>query len=150
MRTLLLASAAVLALGGAAFAQNATGNPQSTIASNITGTDTHSNLAPALPAPGVDMSPDQLLMRASQDVKAGRTGAAQEALEEAETRLLDRSTLPSQAGMPASGPRIAAVQKALASLSSGDRHGAMQGIQMAMSHPAMGGMTPNGMTTATP
>jgi hypothetical protein len=148
MRTLLLASAAALALGGSAFAQNAPHNPQSTTASNISDTDTHSSLAPALPAPGVDMSPDQLLMRAREDVKAGRTGAAQEALEEAETRLLDRSTAPSQANMPDNGPRVDAVRRALVSLSSGDRHGAMQGIQMAMSHPAMGTMP--GMTTATP
>ena len=133
MRTLLLASAAILAMGGSAFAQNATGNPRSTTASNIAGTDTRSNLAPALPSPGVDMGPDQLLQRANQDLRAGRTGAAQEALEEAETRLLDRSTAPSQANMPDSGPRVDAIRKALHALANRDRSGAMQGIQMAMS-----------------
>ncbi len=150
MRTLLLASAAVLALGGTAFAQNAAGNPRSTTASNITGADTHSNLAPALPSPGVDLGPDQLLMRANQDLTAGRTGAAQEALEEAETRLLDRATAPSAANMPDNGPRIDAIRKALDSLASHDRAGAMQGIQMAMSHGGggMNGMSGGGMAPA--
>ncbi len=147
MRTLLFASAAVLALGGPAiapaWAQNAAGNPRSAAASNITGTDTHSELAPALPSPGTDMTPDQLLNRANQDLRAGRTGAAQEALEEAETRLLDRSTAPSQAGMPDTGPRIDAIRRALHALASRDRAGAMQGIQMAMSN---GGMQGNGMS----
>ncbi len=138
MRTILLASAALLCLTGGAFAQNSTGSPMSGKASNITGSNTRSTIAPRLPMPGAD-EPNQLLMQAQSALARGRTGAAQEALERAETRLLDRSTPASDASTPISGPRIDAIRKALSSLGTGDRAGAKSAISMAMSQPA-GGM----------
>lgn len=137
MRTLLLASAAMLCLSGAAFAQNSS-SPLSGKASNISGTDTRSAVAPRLPTPAAD-DPDRLLMSAQNALSRGRTGEAQEALERAETRLLDRSTLASDAGTPISGPRIDAIRQALSSLGSGDRAGAKAAITTAMSHPATSG-----------
>ena len=139
MRFLLLASAAMLCMTGGAFAQNSTGSPMSGKASNLTSSNTHSTIAPRLPMPGAD-EPDQLLMQAQSALARGRTGAAQEALERAETRLLDRSTLASDAGAPITGPRIDAIRKALSSLGTGDRAGAKAAIMMAMSHPAGGAM----------
>jgi len=137
MRTLLLASAAMLCLSGAAFAQNSS-SPMSGKSSNISGSDTRSTVAPRFATPAAD-NPDQLLMAAQNALSRGRTGEAQEALERAETRLLDRSTLASDAGTPISGPRIDAIRQALSSLGSGDRAGAKAAITTAMSHPATGG-----------
>jgi hypothetical protein len=132
MRTLLLASAALLLAGGSAFAQNATGNPRSSGASNIDGSDTHSQLAPQLPVPGQTGSAEDYLQRAERALRSRQTGAAQEALERAETRLLDRSTSPQMAGQPDSGPRIDAINRALRALAARDMHGALQDTQQAM------------------
>ncbi len=144
MRTLLFASAALLALGGTGFAQNATGNPRSNAASNITAADTRSKIAPALPSPGVDLTPEQLLTRAEQAVNSGQTGLAQQALEEAETRLLTRATAPSSANTPDNRPRIDAITKALHALAVRDKAGTLSAIRMAMS----GGGAQNGSVGA--
>jgi hypothetical protein len=157
MRTLLLASAAALALGGVAYAQNARTGPFSPQAANIAPSDTHSVIAPALPSPGAVGSPEQYLQRANQALRAGRTGEAQEALERAETRLLDRSVSnPSAAAQPDNGPRIDAIQRALHALANHDRGGAMNAVQMAMNNSGdqnmknnMGGTAP-GMGTTSP
>ena len=60
--------------------------------SNITQADTRSAIAPALPSPAIPSAdpPRTFLYAARRAVEAGRTGEAQEALERAETRLLDR------------------------------------------------------------
>jgi hypothetical protein len=62
-------------------------------ASNITLSDTRTVIAPALPAPPVPSAdpPSAFLIAARRAVVIGRTGAAQEALERAETRLLGRA-----------------------------------------------------------
>ena len=137
MRTLLLASAAMLCLSGGAFAQNSN-SPLSSKASHIAGGRAYSSTAPRLPTPSAD-DPDGLLMAAQSALSRGRTGEAQEALERAETRLLDRSTLATDASNPISGPRIDAIRQALSSLGSGDRAGAKAAITTAMNTPAGGG-----------
>lgn len=136
MRTLLLASAAVLALGGSAVAQSfsgtAPGNPRSTAASNITQADTHSTMAPALPTAGYDLTYAQFLQTAQKAVNAGQTGLAQQSLEQAETRLLTRSVPAGQGSVPDNGPRIAALRNARIALSQGDKAAVLQNIQTAM------------------
>ena len=97
-------------------------------------------MAPRFPTPSAD-DPDRLLMAAQNALSRGRTGEAQEALERAETRLLDRSTLATEANAPISGPRIDAIRQALSSLGSGDRAGAKAAIATAMNHPATDGST---------
>jgi hypothetical protein len=121
------------------MAQNAPSNPMSSQASNIVSADTHSQLAPQLPTPGQAGSPEQYLMRAKSAIRAGRTGEAQEALERAETRLLDRSTAMGTGNMPDDNPRVKMVQGALMALGRHDRQGAVQQIDMAM-RPMGGGM----------
>ncbi len=66
--------------------------PASLKASNIVPADTRSDVAPSLPIPPVQSSdpPAAFLWAARRAVQAGRSGEAQEALERAETRLLDR------------------------------------------------------------
>jgi hypothetical protein len=87
----LAASVVLLVIGVPASASLA--QPADRPASNITPYDTRSVIAPALPVPPVPLTapPSAFLSVARSAVQAGRTGEAQEALERAETRLLDRS-----------------------------------------------------------
>ena len=136
MRRLLFAtSTLVFASAAAVFpasAQSAGGNPKSGTASNIDQSDTRSAIAPALPTPGATGTAEDYLRRAQQALRAGRTGEAQEALERAETRLLDRSTTPDSAGQADTSPRVDAVRQALTALGHKNRAGAMSAIQTAM------------------
>jgi hypothetical protein len=65
--------------------------PSSTRASNIDRADTRSTIAPRLPAPpvGENASPESYVHAAQQALRRNRTGEAQEALERAETRVLE-------------------------------------------------------------
>ena len=81
--------------------QGGVGSPYSDRASNITGADTKSEIAPRLPNP--DASADDarsFLIAADRALAHRQTGAAQEALERAETRILTRSTDPALANRP--------------------------------------------------
>jgi hypothetical protein len=81
---LLAAAMLVSATAAPAVAQS------SSQASNIAPSDTHSLIAPKLPLPpGGDGAPRRLMQDARSALARGQTGAAQEALERAETRLLD-------------------------------------------------------------
>jgi hypothetical protein len=108
--------------------------PASTKASNITGADTHSAIAPHLPRPpvGEGASPASYLQAAQAALHAHRTGAAQQALEMAETRLLDRSTPVNAAGQPDQDAAVQQVANARTALGKGDTQGASSAIQMAL------------------
>jgi hypothetical protein len=148
--TPLMAAGLFALMAGPAFAQTAPiarpGNqigtnqsePMSNNASNITATDTHTPYAPKLPAPSVgnDASPQAYLTAARQALVAGRTGEAQEALERAETRVLDRNVRPSLADQPSQQPLVAQIGRALAALASGDRQGSIKAIDAALQAPA--------------
>ena len=97
--------------------------PLSDKASNATAGDTRSLIAPRLPTPaaGDDSSPRAFLESAQRALVLGRTGEAQEALERAESRLLDRSVAPSRADVPSAQPVVAAVGDARRALAAGDR-----------------------------
>lgn len=102
--------------------------PRSDVASNITPGDTRSIIAPNLPAPPVPhpATPLDYLAAAQAALAAGRTGEAQEALERAETRELDRAVPPSRADMPIRDPLIDQIEQARLALASGDIPQAMQ------------------------
>lgn len=92
------------------------GNP----ASNIEPSDTRSVVAPALPVPPVSSgSPPREFLRAAREaVLRGRSGEAQEALERAETRVLDRAVIASMGTAPDTDRivlDIAVARRALAS-----------------------------------
>jgi hypothetical protein len=108
--------------------------PASTEASNIDAADTHSHIAPHFPEPAVGpgASPDRLLQAADAALTSHRTGTADQALEMAETRLLDRSTPVSDANQPDESQRIRAIESARKALASGDTKGAEAAIQTAM------------------
>jgi hypothetical protein len=158
MRQTLLASATLLALacavpalaqpyapqpaapddtGGEHWAhQPGTGmsGPASNTSSNTGYVDSHSQIAPHLPEPiqGENASPETYLQDAQQALAQRKTGLAQQDLEMAETRLLDRSTAPEAARMPDQRPEIAAVSHARHALGAGDMRGASNDIQIAL------------------
>ncbi len=154
MRQTLLASATLLSLACAlpAFAQpyapDTTGGehwahqpgtgmsgPASNTASNIGNGDSRSQIAPHLPQPaqGENASPEIYLRDAQRALAQRQTGLAQQALEMAETRLLDRSTAPEAANMPDQRPEVAAVSRARQALGAGNVRAASNAIQMALS-----------------
>jgi hypothetical protein len=109
--------------------------PLSEKSGNISPANTRSILAPNLPAPRVVDSapPRDYLIAARAALAAGRTGEAQEALERAETRALDRSVPHLQTSAPIKDPMVAQIQTALHTLSLGDHARALQQIDAAIS-----------------
>ena len=101
--------------------------PLSPRASNITGADTRSAIAPALPP--ADLPPDATAtdyLRAAQSaLAAGQTGRAQSALENAETLLLTRSVPLGATGTPDQSPAISHIESALHALAANDTQRAM-------------------------
>jgi len=108
--------------------------PMGSRASNIDPHDTRSPIAPNLPAPGVgtDGSAADYLRAALGALATGRTGEAQQALEMAQTRLLDRSVPLGQTQTPSDDPVVGQISRALHALSAGDRTNCMNLIQTAM------------------
>ena len=101
------------------------GSPSSQSASNITAADTRSEIAPRLPDPGAGgNSPEAYMAAAQRALASGRTGAAQEALERAETRLLTRSTEPGMASSPSDMPMVRQISDARRALANRDTAGA--------------------------
>ncbi len=121
-----------------------TGNslPLSDQASNITPFNTASPIAPRLPTPAVASDdPEQYLQAARQALAAHRTGEAQEALEEAEARLLDRSVPREQYRQPDDSPAIRRIRGALRALAAGDFAEAQRRIDRAEAAAAQPGET---------
>ena len=104
--------------------------PRSDTAGNINAATTRSELAPNLPSPQAD-DIGALLAEARADLQAGRTGAAQEALERVETRALDRSIPVGTERVPAQNPLVDAAGQARAAIASGDIRGAIAIIDRA-------------------
>jgi hypothetical protein len=120
--------------------------PASERASNTDASNTHSEIAPHLPQPSVGMNAWGYLRAADSAIAGRRTGEAQQELEMAETRFLDRSTLPANADVPDQGPLVTQVSQARQALGHGDLAGAHAAIQTALSNehaapmPQAGGM----------
>ena len=107
--------------------------PLSDQASNINGGTTRSDIAPRLPNPDASgNSPNAFLTAADRALARNQTGAAQEALERAETRLLDRSTDPAMASDPSRNPRVMQIGQARQALARRDMAGARAAIRAAM------------------
>ena len=89
-------------------------------------------LANSLPAP--DATADTigaLLNSASGAVQARHYGAAQEALEQAESRALDRSVVAVDAGKPIADPLVAHIYQARQALGAKDYEAAQKAIDAA-------------------
>ena len=128
--TLLVAVAALPAL---ADVSPVTGKPEPTsnVASNIAPSNTRSEIAPALPAPASE-GPRDLLMTASQNIASRRTGAAQEALERAETRILDRSVPATMSNAPDNSQVVNLIAQARMALANNDLQSANASVQQAL------------------
>ena len=105
--------------------------PLSRNASNINQSNTRSRIAPALPSTdlGPNASASDYLRAAQNALASGQTGRAQEALENAETRLLTRSTPMGMSGQPDQNPAVNNINSALQSLGAHDAQGAMRIVQ---------------------
>lgn len=115
--------------------------PASNRASNITPGDTRSAIAPRLPgaaSPGLDETSMQYLQTAQMALSRNQTGAAQEALERAETRLLDRSTPQGMTDVPSSNPVVATISQAREAVGNHDLATAQSLISRAMTMRAEG------------
>jgi len=108
--------------------------PQSDRASNIVPADTRSNIAPTLPASAVgeNAEPSDYLKSARASLVAGRTGQAQQSLEMAETRALDRSVEQDQAGTPNGSKLVSQISDARVALGNGDNAHAIELIDLAL------------------
>ena len=98
------------------------------------GAPPRTGVAPTLPQPnlGEDSGPYDYLRSARSAILAGRTGAAQQALEMAQTRSLDRAVMPGQPIAPTDSPFIGQIRDALGALATGDRPRAIALIDAAL------------------
>jgi hypothetical protein len=121
MRSLAFAAALLASLPLAASAQPAADTERPVI---------HS----ALPAPDLpeNAKASDFLHAALSAVVAGRTGQAEESLEMAQTRLLDRSVPLGRTHDPSKNPAVGQIAQARQALSAGDRAACLQAIQAAI------------------
>jgi len=108
--------------------------PRSGKASNIVPADTRSNIAPTLPMAtvGDDAASRDYLKAARASLVAGRTGQAQQSLEMAETRVLDRSVRQGETDTPSHSQLVSRIREARHALGAGDRTQAIQLIDLAL------------------
>ena len=120
--------------------------PVSGQASNITPEDTHSIIAPTLPTPAVSSNAgaEQFLNVAKQALARHQTGAAQEALERAETRRLELDVARNVS--PGDDPMIGQIRAAREALGHRNLAAADQQISGAMSMGATAETNPTGRT----
>jgi len=143
-RTSLLATAALLTLplvAGAALAQSTPQGNDPTL-----GEMRRERMTPGLPAvpqqnrsasqadvaAPIDRAPAQWVRQAQREMRANRYGVANELLERAETRLLSRSTLASEAGTPIQDPAIAHLSAARSAMIEKDKVAAQQATSAAL------------------
>ena len=108
--------------------------PRSDNASNIVPADTGSGLAPTLPASGLgdNAGSHDYLHAARASLVAGDTGQAQQSLEMAETRALDRSIPASRVDEQSNSAFVGLIRDALHSLGGGNRADAIRLIDLAL------------------
>ncbi len=141
MRFSILVLPAALLISGAAMAQGGS-QPMSSAASNLEGQPQATpKFAPSLPTPAVTGDrPSDFLRAAQGSLAAGRTGEAQQAMEMAQTRLLDRSVPLGQTNVPSDNPAVRQVSMALQALGAGDRSGSMKALEQALASAVAQGM----------
>jgi len=150
----LIPAALLVLLGAPALAQNAPATPSgarpgnvigtgqslpaSNKASNTPGSSIRSTIAPNLPSPalGADASPADFIRAARSALAAGKTGEAQQSLEMAQTRALDRSVPMGATNDPSQSPLVKTIGTALHALGTHDRAAAMQAIDAASAEAA--------------
>ena len=117
MRAILLSAPVLVALSAVGLAQSSGGTVLSPL--------------PSPPMSPMDR-PSGYLRAAQGALAAGRRGEAQESLEMAQTRMLDRGVPLGQTNNPSDNPTIAQISQALRALAAHDQAGCMQSIQTAL------------------
>ena len=109
--------------------------PLSNNASNINAADARSTIAPTLPAPSIgdDGASHDYLRAARASLVGGRTGQAQQSLEMAETRALDRWVPAGQTAVASDSQFVSRIRDARHALAGGNRARAIQLIDLALS-----------------
>jgi hypothetical protein len=109
--------------------------PRSPVAANITAADTKSTIAPTPPEPsvGADAGVSALLSSANQSLATGQTGQANEALEQAETQVLQRSVLQTQTDYTSTDPLVAQIDQARQAIGNHDNADATRIINQILS-----------------
>ncbi len=128
--TLLLALTVALPI--AATARQAAA--QTAAPTTVGAADPSAVALPRLPSPSVsdNARASEFLAAAQGALAAGRLGEAQQALEMAQTRLLDRSVPLGQTNSVSDSPAVREITLALRALSAGEREASMGHIQAAM------------------
>ncbi|MBV9654813.1 MAG: hypothetical protein JOZ42_09650 [Acetobacteraceae bacterium] len=127
--------------------------PASNNASNINGADSRSQVAPRLPAPAVgeSASPRAYLQDAQRALAERRTGAAQEALERAETAFLNNPSNPADPqGGPIGNPPQQTTEQARQALGRGDTAQARQLVDQVLAQMGAEGRPVGGPAMAAP
>ncbi len=108
------------------------GSPLSTRATDLTAAPGE-RMGSRLPTPAsAGNDPHDLLIAAGRSLDRGQTGAAQQALEMAETRVLSRTIDPSMASQPDQASMVQNIAMARRALGSRDTRGAKQAIAAAL------------------
>ena len=125
MRAVVLSAWLLIAGSGAALAQQGR----------------ESVLSP-LPSPNLPEGarPSDELRAAEGALAAGRTGEVEEALERAQTRMLDRSVALGRTNDPSDNPTVGQITEARQALAAGDRAGCLQWIQTALASASARGL----------
>jgi len=120
MRALVLSASLLLTGSAAALAQQAV--------------PVRDTVLSPLPSPNLPegAKPSEALRAAQAALAAGRTGQVEEALEEAQTRMLDRSVALGQTNDPSDNPTVIQISQARQALAAHDRAGCLQLIQAAI------------------
>jgi len=105
--------------------------PVSRQATNLNAQTTRSVISPSLPAPPVGANGDatQFLQAAQAALSRNQTGEAQQALENAETFILNRSVPQGAVNNPDGSPAVHNINAALQALAANDRARSMDLIQ---------------------
>jgi hypothetical protein len=129
MRSLAFGAVLLASLPLAALAQPVTGEQPPVVRS-------------ALPAPDLpeNAKASDFLRAAQGALAAGRKGQAQESLEMAQTRLLDRSVPLGRTRDPSKNPAVGQISQALQALNAGDRADCLRLIQAAIASTAAEGL----------
>jgi hypothetical protein len=125
LMALSAAGLSAAALSASALSSSALAQPSAPGANTV--------LAP-LPSPNLPpgQRPSDYLHAAQSALAAGRTGEAQEALEMAQTRMLDRSVPMGQTNNQSDNPTIVQIAQARQALAARDRATCLQLIQAAI------------------
>ena len=109
--------------------------PKSNRASHINTSDDRRQIAPNLPSPpiGDNAEPRDYLIAARNSLAAGQTGLAQQSLEMAQARLLNRSVLAAQGREPSADLQVRRIEEARQALGNGNVALARQIVDSALS-----------------